>query len=130
MTNVSRLEFHSLFTCIYLILLSRQLSVLLILGFSKLMVDVKNERAEILVDVASIGVETLSYVFKCLKEAIEIHLGVLAAPHHVLVNDVVVGLADVRVGHVFKLRQPLELIRRYKVIVFLARKDFKDCLSL
>lgn len=107
-----------------------QLSAFLILGFSKLMVDVENERAEILVDVASIGIEALSYVFKRLEEAIEIHLGVLAAPHHVLVNDVVVGLADVRVRHVFKLRQPLELIRRYEVIVFLASKDFKDSFSL
>ena len=102
----------------------------LIFGFSKLMIDVKNERAEILVDVASIGVETLSYVFKRLEEAVEIHLGVLAASHHVLVNDVVVGLADVRVCHVFKLRQSLELIRCYEVIVFLASKDFKDSLSL
>ena len=46
-------------------------------------------------------------------------MGVLATAHYIFVNDVVVGLTDVRVSHVFELGQPLELIRRDEVVVLL-----------
>ena len=78
--------------------------------FSQLGVDVGDELAQVFVDVPAARVEPLGDVFQCFKEAVEVHLGVLAAPHHVLVNNVVVSLANVRVGHVVEFGEALELI--------------------
>ena len=86
---------------------------------SELIVNVQDQLAQVFIYITSIGVEALCDVLECLKEAIKIHLGVLAAPDHVLVNDVVVRLADVRVCHVFELGETLKLIRGDKVIVLL-----------
>lgn len=97
---------------------------------SQLLEDVEDELTQVLVDVPPAGVEPLRDVLKCLKEAVEVHLGVLAPPHHVLVNYVVVGLADVRVCHIFKFSQSLKLVARDEVVVLLACQDFKDGLSL
>ena len=94
------------------------------------MVDVQNELAQVLVNVASVRVQALSDVLQCLKEAVQVHLSVLTPANHVLVNNVVVGLAYVRVCHVFKLGQPLELIRRNEVIIFLASENFEYGLCL
>ena len=69
-----------------------------------------DEGAQIFVDVTPIGVEALGDVLESLEEAVEVHLSVLTPPHHVLVDDVVVGLADVRIRHVFEFGQSLELV--------------------
>lgn len=98
--------------------------------FSKLVVHIQDELAQVFVHVAPIRVESLRDVLQCLEEAVQIHLGVLAAPHHVLVNNVVVGLADVRVSHILKLGQSLELVRRDEVVIFLPSKHLKYRLCL
>lgn len=97
---------------------------------SELLEDVEDELTQVFVDVPPAGVETLGDVFKRLEEAVEVHLGVFAAPHYVLVNYVVVGLADMRVSHIFKFGQSLELVARDEVVILLACQDFKDGLSL
>ena len=53
-------------------------------------------------------------------------MGVLAATHNVLVNDVVVGLADVRICHILELSETLELVRSDKIVVLLASEDFEN----
>ena len=72
----------------------------------------------------------MSNVLKSLKEAVEVHLSVLAATYHVLVNDIVVGLANMVIRHVFKLSETLELVRRDEVVVLLASEDFEYRFSL
>ena len=57
-------------------------------------------------------------------------MGVLTTSDHVLVNDVVVGLADMRVCHILELGQTLELVRCDEVVVLLAGKNFEDGLGL
>ena len=68
----------------------------------------------------------MGYVFQRLEEAVEIHLGVLAAAHHVLVYDVVVCLGDVRVRHRVEFCQPLKLVRRYEIVILLPCQHLKD----
>ena len=97
---------------------------------SQLIVDVLNELAQVLVHIAPIRVESLSNILKRLEEAVEVHLGVLAAAHHILVDDVIVGLANVRVRHMVKLRKPLELVRCYEIVVLLSCQHLKDGLSM
>lgn len=57
-------------------------------------------------------------------------MGVLTTSDHVLVNDVVVGFADMRVRHILELGQTLELVRSDEVVVLLAGKNFEDGLGL
>ena len=69
-------------------------------------------------------------VLKRLEEAVKVHLGVLTSPDNILVNDVIVGLANMRISHIIKLGKTLELVRSDEVIVFLSSQHFKDGLSL
>ena len=66
---------------------------------SELAKDILNQLTQVFVDVTPIRVESLGYILQRLEEAVEIHLGVLAAAHHVLVDDVIVRLGNVCVGH-------------------------------
>ena len=71
--------------------------------FSKLVVDVQDELTKVLVNVLAVGVQALSDVFKRLEEAVKIHLCVLTATHHVLIDDVVMSLVNRVICHVFIL---------------------------
>ena len=57
-------------------------------------------------------------------------MSVLTPPHHVLVDDVVVGLADVRIRHVLELGQSLKLVRSYEVVILLAGQDLENGLCV
>ena len=98
--------------------------------FSKLIVYIQDQLAQVFIYVASIWIKALSNVLKSLKEAVEVHLSVLAATYHVLVNDIVVGLANMVIRHIFKLSETLELVRRDEVVVLLASEDFENRFSL
>ena len=97
---------------------------------SQLIVDVLDELAQVFIHIAPIRVESLRDVLKRLKEAVEVHLGVLAAAHHILVDDVIVRLANVRVRHVLELCQSLKLVRRYEIVVLLSGEHFEDRLRM
>lgn len=66
---------------------------------SQLVEDVLDQLTQVFVYVAAVRVEALGNVLQCLKEAVEVHLGVLAPLHYILVDDVVMGFSDVRVRH-------------------------------
>lgn len=102
----------------------------ILLLLSQLVENVLDQLAQVFVDVAAVAVESLGNVLECLEEAVEVHLGVFATFHHILVYDVVMGLCDVRIRHGVKLGQPLELVRRYEVVVLLPGEHLEDCLRL
>ena len=97
---------------------------------SELAKDILNQLTQVFVDVTPIRVEPLGNVLQRLEEAVEIHLGVLAAAHYVLVDDVVVRLGDVVIGHVCELGQPLELTRGDEIVVLLPSEVLENGLSL
>ena len=97
---------------------------------SKLVVNIQYYLTQVLVDVSALGVESCCNVFESLKEAVQIHLRVLAPAHHILVDYVVVSLRDVVVRHVCELRQPLELARCDEVVVLLPGQELENCLCL
>ena len=68
-----------------------------------MVVDVQDKLTKVLVNVLAVLVQALGNVFKRLKEAVEIHLSVLAATHHVLIYYVVVSLINGVVCHIFVL---------------------------
>ena len=72
----------------------------------------------------------MGYVFQRLEEAVEIHLSVLTSTDDVLVDDVVVRLGDVVIGHVCELGQPLELTRSDEIVVLLPSEVLENGLSL
>lgn len=74
--------------------------------------------------------QAVGEVFQGFKEAVEVHLVVVRPTDDVLVDDVVVGLQDVRVGQARVLGQPLELTACDEVVALLSSKDFKHLLSI
>jgi hypothetical protein len=76
---------------------------------SELVHYVENDRVEVIVSVAAVGIETRRNIFQGLEEAVQVHLGVLAAPHHVFIDDVVVRLRYVIICHVLELGKFLKL---------------------
>ena len=97
---------------------------------SKLVINVQYYLTQVLIHVSTLCVEPGPNVLKCLKEAIQVHLGVFAPAHHVLVDDVVVRLGDVVIGHVCELGQPLELTRGDEIVVLLPSEELENGLSL
>ena len=77
----------------------------------------------------SVRVQALRDVFQCLKEAIQVHLRVLGAPHHVLIDQVVMRLRQRLVGHGLELGKPLELVACDEVVRFLASQVLENHLS-
>ena len=57
-------------------------------------------------------------------------MGVFTAPHYILVYDVVVGLANVRIRHVFKFSESLELPRCDEVVILLPSEHLEYSLSV
>ena len=95
-----------------------------------MVIDIEDYLAEVIVDVSPVRIEALRDVLQRLEETIQVHLSVLAASHHIFINDIVMSLLYVVVRHVLELGQALELTRRYEVVILLARKILKYCLCV
>ena len=95
-----------------------------------MVIDIEDYLAEVIVDVSPVRIEALRNVLQRLEETIQVHLSVLAASHHIFINDIVMSLLYVVVRHVLELGQALELTRRYEVVILLARKILKYCLCV
>ena len=78
----------------------------------------------------SVVVEPVGQLFERLEETVQVHLVVVAAANHVLVDDVVVGLHDMTVRQARVLAQPLELGRRDEVVTLLSRQDLEHLLCV
>ena len=74
-----------------------------LLWFSKLVIDIEDYLSEVLVDVPPVRIEALRDILQGFKEAVQIHLGVFTATHHIFVNDIVMSLLYVVVRHVLEL---------------------------
>ena len=95
-----------------------------------MVIDIEDYLAEVIVDVSPVRIEALRNVLQRLEETIQVHLSVLAASHHIFINDIVMSFLYVVVRHVLELGQALELTRRYEVVILLARKILKYCLCV
>ncbi len=75
-------------------------------------------------------VEAVGQLLQCLEEAVQVHLVVVAPPHYVLVNYVVVSLQYVAVGEPRVLRQFLKLRTRDEVVALLPGQDLEHLLRV
>lgn len=115
---------------LYLVRLFRYVALSALAALRRhMLLDDLNDFLQVVVRILMI-VQSIGKLLERLKEAVEVHLVVVAPSHHVLVDDVVMGLQDVAVGEARVFGQPLELRARDEVVALLTGQYLEHFLGI